>query len=156
LCDIPFNTTGMMEATAHRAARFRLYPVWIGLGCLLVGLVVYFSLAPLPEVKGMEFPFADKVGHFFAYGFLTLWFGQVFKRKSGSLLIACGLAALGVVLEFLQATTGYRTFEVSDMAANTAGATVGLLLSWTRAGNLLFLLEAILSGIGGRGTLWRR
>jgi len=41
---------------------------------------------------------------------------------------AIGLGALGVALEFAQRATGYRSFELMDMAANCAGIGLGAAL----------------------------
>jgi len=40
------------------------------------------------------------------------------RRRLGH---AAGFIAMGIALEFLQGMTGYRTFDVLDMAANAAG-----------------------------------
>ena len=42
------------------------------------------------------------------------------------LLFGAAWIAMGVALEFAQAATGYRSFELSDMAANS----LGVLLGW--------------------------
>ncbi len=128
----------------REAARLQLLPFWIGIGLLMVGLDIYLSLIPIPPIKAMDFAFSDKVGHLFVYGVMAFWFGQIAGRRPVSLLIAFLLALLGVVLEFLQGATGYRTFQLSDMAANTVGAAAGLLLSWTRLGNFVLVLERVL------------
>lgn len=128
--------------------RLKYNRLWVSLGVLLVLLVIYLSLAPLrlPPV-GARFPHLDKLAHFLAYGGTMLWFGQIFRTRSASSLIAAGLILLGVVLEFLQDATGYRTFDHFDMTANGIGAIAGLLLSWTRLGGFFALLERRLPGI---------
>jgi len=42
------------------------------------------------------------------------------------LTYATGFIAMGIALEFAQGTTGYRTFDVLDMAANAAGVLFAL------------------------------
>ena len=118
--------------------------VLLGLGLLLVGLVIYLSLASLESMPSVEIPFSDKVEHFIAYGVMMLWFGQIIRGRRGAILTAAGLVALGVALEFIQAVTPYRSFELSDMASNAVGVLAGFLLSRTRLGYMLFALERAL------------
>ena len=67
----------------------------------------------------------DKLGHFLSYGFLMLWFCVLYRRKRVRAFYALGFVALGVALEFMQGNLGYRTFDLLDMAANTAGVMAG-------------------------------
>jgi hypothetical protein len=123
----------------------RLFRLWATLGMIQVGAVICLSLAPIPVVPVADFFGSDKITHCAAYGAMMLWFGQLTRKKTVLLLVASGLVALGVALEFLQRATGYRTFEVLDMAANTAGVIAGLLLSVTRLGGLLVIFESFLA-----------
>ena len=50
---------------------------------------------------------------------------------------AIGFIALGIALEFVQRWTGYRSFEVADMAADAAGVAVGWLIAPPRIPNYL-------------------
>jgi hypothetical protein len=52
-----------------------------------------------------------------------------------------GLITFGIVIEFLQLLTGYRSFEVLDMAADAAGVSLGLLLACTPMGYCLVWIE---------------
>jgi glycopeptide antibiotics resistance protein len=52
-------------------------------------------------------------------------FCQIHARR---LAYALGFTLMGVTLEFLQGMTGYRSFEVLDMAANTGGVALGWLI----------------------------
>lgn len=100
--------------------------LWFTIGCCLVVLIVYLSLASGPDV-----PMAhglDKLGHALAYGTLMLWFAQLYVRPRWA-LVALACVLLGVVLEYLQGFTSYRTFSYVDMAANLAGVVVGLTLA---------------------------
>ncbi len=121
----------------------RFTRAWTTLGFVLVGAITYLSLAPAPSFSGPSFPHSDKMGHIAAYAAMMIWFGQVSRKRVVSVLVACGLALLGVALEFLQDTTGYRTFEYLDMAANATGVTIGLFLSWTKLGTLLQGFESL-------------
>ena len=57
------------------------------------------------------------------------WFCQLYLKAQTRVYYAAGFIALGVGMEFLQDMTGYRTFEVLDMAANT----IGVFLGWAAA-----------------------
>lgn len=54
------------------------------------------------------------------------------------------LIGLGAGLEFIQGWTGYRLFDVWDMAANGVGVLFGLLLVRTALGRLFISIETAL------------
>ena len=54
-----------------------------------------------------------------------LWFCVLYRRKRVRAFYALGFVAMGVALEFMQGNLGYRSFELLDMAANTAGVMGG-------------------------------
>lgn len=93
----------------------------IGIGWAMVAAVVWGSLTPAPPAAGN-----DKLGHFAVYGALMFWFAQLYARR---LYYALGFIAMGVALEFVQGRLGYRSFELYDMLANSAG----VLLGWGAA-----------------------
>lgn len=114
-------------------------PLWLAIGWLLVVTVIVLSLIRLgPAMPGGE---SDKIGHLLAYSTLMFWFAQIYSVARTRLLIAIGLALMGVGLEIAQSFTGYRTFEYADMAANTVGVIGGWLLAPPRTTNLLMLFE---------------
>ena len=106
----------------------------------MVATVVVLSLIPMEVDLGED---SDKVAHFFAYGSLSLWFGMIFSGKGRQLGIAAGFAAMGATLEFLQGMTGYRSFEIADMAANAIGAVLGWGLAQTPLNNALAWVERV-------------
>src|SRR3954465_12494382 len=90
----------------------------LALGWAWVAAVVYLSLTPsLPTVRGAG---GDKPGHCSAYAVLAYWFSQFYFHRT-RLAYLLAFVAMGVALEFVQRATGYRNFELADMAANTAG-----------------------------------
>jgi VanZ family protein len=93
-------------------------------GWLLAVAIVVFSLMPAPP--DVDVPHGDKLGHLAAYSLLTFWFCWLYPAWSTRLAYAAGWIAMGVALEFAQAATGYRSFELADMAANS----LGVLLGW--------------------------
>ncbi len=115
------------------------FPLWFGVGCSLVGVVLYLSLTPDPiKTPGIEF--GDKIGHFLAYFSLVFWFAQLYVRSCHGWLLFL-FVLLGTLLEFAQAQTGYRTFQYADMVANNSGALCGWLLARTRYEQLLLHLD---------------
>ena len=101
--------------------RLRNVALLIGWGMILT--VIVLSLIPV-EVDLSDG--GDKWSHLLAYGGLMFWFGGLFSDAIRQLQIALALIAMGVALEFLQRETGYRSFEVADMVANS----IGVLLGW--------------------------
>lgn len=109
----------------------KLRRVWLVFGWLWIAVVMYLSLIPNPP-EPMRFPNADKLEHAFAYALLMLWFAQVYVRRTRRLFTAVLLVAMGIVVEFLQDMSGYRTFEFADIVADLTGVLLGWV--WARTG----------------------
>jgi VanZ family protein len=93
------------------------------LGWLYAAAIVWLSLTPSPPQ--LDIAHGDKLEHFLAYAVLMFWFAIAYRSTKTRLAYGAGWIALGVALEFAQAATGYRSFEVADMAANTLGVLAG-------------------------------
>jgi VanZ family protein len=121
-------------------------PAWNIGGAALVGLVVYLSLTPNPPelLSFSNFSNADKFEHALAYGTLTLWFCQIYTSARSRLIVSVLLVGLGVGLEYVQGWTGYRTFDLWDMAADAVGVLLGILFVYTPLGRLFYLIEGAL------------
>jgi VanZ family protein len=114
---------------------------------MLVLLVIYLSLTPAPPHLPVRQ--GDKLSHALAYFALMSWFANLYGVLAQRLMFAGGLIALAVALEFVQRWTGYRTFEIADMAAGAVGVAAGWLLAPPLLPNYLRWLET-LSGAGPR------
>ena len=123
---------------------YRFRRIWLLVGCGMVAAVVVLSLIPVEVDLGED---SDKLAHFLAYGSLSLWFGMIFTGTSRQFGITVAIVALGVVLEFLQGLTGYRTFSIADMIANALGAALGWGLAQTPLKNGLAWIERRILGV---------
>ena len=122
-------------------SRPALKRIWLAIGWIGVGAVIWLSL--MPEPPRLDVEQGDKLQHLAAYGSLMLWFAQVAVARHLRLQTALGLVALGVALEFVQRATGYRTFSYADIAANAAGVGCGCLLAPPRLPNVLRIVDRI-------------
>ncbi len=113
--------------------------LWITLGGIYVALVLYLSLTSNPP--DLRVPQALDIGHVLAYLWLTLWFTQIYRTNLGRSILAVALCLMGIGVEILQGLGGYRVFEYTDMALNTLGIALGLMLARTRLQNSLLALE---------------
>lgn len=114
--------------------------VWRVIGLGLASLVLVASLVPVPGDSGLP---SDKMMHLLAYLSLGLWFGALYGVERFA-RIGLGLVAFGLVIECLQYGTGYRSFELTDLAADALGAALGLILAATPLGDILLMVEKYL------------
>lgn len=112
----------------------RWFTLWSTLGWVLVAAVIYLSLTPHPIEIDMEQ--GDKFGHILGYMVMMSWFTQLYHRRV-HLWWGLGFVALGIVLEYVQGWTGYRSFDYFDMLADGAGVAAGWLLGGTALARLL-------------------
>jgi len=117
----------------------RIRRVWLFVGWMLVLIVIYLSLTPAPVQLPVEQ--GDKFSHVFAYFTLMSWFANLYPDRARRTRFAIGFVALGIVLEFLQQWTGFRSFEVTDMAAGAVGVALGWLLAPPRIPNYLSIAD---------------
>ena len=106
--------------------RLKYRPLWVACGWLLVALVGFLSLSSIP-VTVPEIEFGDKVGHFFAYFVLMLWFGQLYPGPGHRVISAMAFIVMGIVLEYLQYIGGLRFASLGDVVSNGLGVAVGWL-----------------------------
>ena len=125
----------------HETPALRWLRLWLTTGWVLIAAVVYLSLAPAPPE--LDLPQGDKFGHVLAYAVLMFWFIQIYDGRRIRMGLAAGFVTLGIVLEVLQGFTGYRTFDVHDMAANMGGVALGWMSGPPRTRNLFSRIETL-------------
>ncbi|MDD4930351.1 MAG: VanZ family protein [Gallionella sp.] len=118
----------------------KYHRVWLAAGWLMAGLIVYLSLMPMPPTP-LTFDHSDKLEHAFAYASLSYWLCQIYLSARSRLVVITAIIGLGVALEYVQGWTGYRSFDVMDMWADSAGALIGWGLACTPLGRLLSYIE---------------
>lgn len=102
--------------------------LWMGIGLIQVLMAFYLCLRPMPETI-QTIPHLDKLYHFSAYALLTWYQIQIFgtHNKKSLLFIFIIFMIQGFLIEILQFMTGYRSFELWDMAANASGSLYAIL-----------------------------
>lgn len=95
----------------------------------MAAAIVWLSLTPSPPV--VDFKASDKAGHLAAYGLLMFWFCSLYLRGKTRLLYGVAFVVMGVGLEVIQGILGFRTYDVLDMVANSAGVALGWLFKRT-------------------------
>lgn len=118
----------------------KLHRLWLATGWLLIALVVYLSLTPSPPTP-LTFDNSDKLEHALSYMVLSFWFCQLYRLPQARLVVIIALTGLGVALEYVQGWTGYRSFDVLDMLADSVGIALGWLLVLTPLGGLLAVID---------------
>jgi len=95
--------------------------------------VIVGSLVPNNVVVTLGFGLRDTAMHAGAYFILMVCFAGLYRRTLYP-IIAVVLLALGLGLDFLQLLTDTRSFDWKDIAMNSAGVFVGLILSFALIG----------------------
>jgi VanZ family protein len=92
----------------------------------------YWSLMPLRE---LPFGASDKTLHLLGYALMTLLSAGFCHAPAALLALAAGTVGASALIESVQGLLPYRSFELLDLAANAAGATLGgaLALAWVTA-----------------------
>lgn len=101
--------------------------VWLSIGVGMLIAVLALALVPMNRV-GAVMLFSDKTAHFIAFFFLMLWFCGVY-RLGRTPWIALGLMGFGVLIEYLQSLTPYRSAELADAAYDLGG----IITAWVFA-----------------------
>ena len=117
---------------------------WLVIGWVLVGLIVGGSL--MPGLPSSDVQHVDKIQHVCAYFLLMNWFAQAMRLRRASIAVA--VFAMGVAVELLQGMTGWRTYDMYDMAANTTGVLLGWLAAPPRGPDLYARVAAAYASRG--------
>ena len=127
-----------MKALAF-AAPIGALPVMTGSALLFGGFLYVFlgaapitGIASLHEALGLGWLITLNdfctLGHMGLYGFLTFGLCLICRNAEHRFPIAASLIVLGIGIEFLQEAFFGRQFQLADMAANTAGIVVAILV----------------------------
>ncbi|TDW46345.1 VanZ family protein [Flavobacterium sp. 270] len=100
------------------------------------GIITYFCLTDSSNIPAVDFPSIDKIVHFcFHFGFTISWILFFKKELKGieandykAYLISFIFSVFfGITIEILQSVfTTTRSADVTDVLANTIGATTGV------------------------------
>lgn len=99
------------------------------------GIIAYFCLTNSSNIPAINFPSIDKIVHFcFHFGFTVSWilfFKKELKGREANdykayLISFIFSVFFGITIEILQGLTATRTPDVTDVLANTIGATIGV------------------------------
>ena len=118
----------------------RLARIWYALGALMLLVVAILSLLPLPDTG-----VSDKLAHLLTYFLLAGWFAVIARNRVILGWSLTGLIGYGMLIELLQAQTGYRYAEWADVVANTAGCAGGSMLYFTPLKPLFYWLDGRLA-----------
>ncbi|MCC7330179.1 MAG: VanZ family protein [Gammaproteobacteria bacterium] len=103
----------------------------------MLGLALVPMNAPIPIANG------DKILHALTFAFLTVWFMGVVE-EGRTLRVLAGLVLYGLLIEFLQSFTTYRSADPYDVLADVAGIVAGWLLANAGLRGWCGRLEALL------------
>ena len=116
--------------------------LYIALGGLYVGAIIYFCLIPHPPKVAPDWPNVDKLEHLVAFGLMMAWFGQLAVERRLRAGLALSFMALGGLIEILQGAMALgRSMEFSDFAADMLGVWLAHWATRGGGGQLLLMLE---------------
>lgn len=126
-----------------RVRHLRFKRVWLAMGLFLVSGVTLASVTSVPAQVSQMF-INDKITHVVVYAGLMGWFAQIFRHDLTRVFFVIALCLMGIGIEFIQAATPTRHFEVLDMVANTSGVILAWALAYTWVGTILCRFEGII------------
>ena len=109
---------------------------WLALWLFAVTVLVVVCLLPSADLPKLHV--SDKFEHALAFAALSASAVQLFERGRALVVVALGLLALGVGIEFAQGLlTTTRAMEGADVVADTVGIVAGLAVAFTPLRDLL-------------------
>jgi len=124
------------------SSALRLAALWYALAALMLIAVALLSLMPAPDT-GVN----DKLAHLVTYFLLGGWFAVIARDHRALGWSLLGLFGYGLLIELLQAQTGYRFAEWADVLANACGSVVGCLLYFTPLRRLMRFIDRRLASL---------
>jgi len=125
---------------------------WKIAGVLLLIAVLTVAMAPpLFPWLGTGSPLlmlSDKWLHGITFASMVVWYSGQYARRSYWLL-ALGLLAFGLLIEFCQSLVSYRTAESGDLIADILGILVGLAIALVGLGGWSARVESWLQSKHG-------
>ncbi|MCW9023350.1 MAG: VanZ family protein [Gammaproteobacteria bacterium] len=118
--------------------KFKKY--WLGIGWFLIALIWYLSLTPAP-MPDMGMDNSDKLGHFLAYGVLMGWFAQIYFNLRIRMALVVTFIVMGIIIEYVQGMTDYRSFQYADMLADSLGVLLAFILAHGPLSRVLVRVE---------------
>ncbi len=119
--------------------QLQLIRLWLAIGVGMLVAVAIVSLMPAPDVG-----VSDKLAHLLTYFLLAAWFALLARSRIVLGWIVVALIAYGMIIELLQAQTGYRFAEWGDVVANSVGCFAGATLYFTPLRRLLRFVDSTL------------
>ena len=123
----------------------KLVKTWYACGALMLGIVAILSLMPAPQTG-----VSDKLAHLLTYFLLSGWFALIARNRVVLGWSLLGLIGYGMLIELLQAGTGYRYAEWGDVVANSGGCVAGSLLYFTPLRRLARAIDRLFAKLLGR------
>ena len=120
--------------------------LWQALSVVILLLVLVAALSPAfwffddRSTALSWFQNSDKWLHAFTFIALSIWFAGLFERRAWW-RIAIGLMSFGFLVELFQLQASYRTADWHDIAANTVGIIVGLIIATAGLGGWALRFE---------------
>jgi VanZ family protein len=118
----------------------KLKKLWLSIGWFLIALIWYLSLTPDP-MPDMGMDNSDKLGHFLAYGVLMGWFAQIYFNLRIRIGLVVAFIIMGILIEYVQGMTDYRSFQYADMLADSLGVLLAFILTHGPLSRVLFAIE---------------
>ena len=130
----------VMIALSNNMHELKLRKLWLTIGWLLIAIIWYLSLTPAPMLD-IGIDNTDKLGHFLAYALLMGWFAQIYHQIKPRIFLVIAFIIMGIVIEYVQGMTDYRSFQYADMLADSLGVFLALAISRGSLARILLTIE---------------